>query len=47
MKSDALPEKDIPVFKKEHVDAMGPAARGIAEILRDAGWIRIDGRKAK
>lgn len=41
MKIDAAPIKDIPVFKSESIQAMGPAAQGIAAILKDAGWIKV------
>jgi len=41
MKIDPAPIKDIPVFKSESIRAMGPAAQGIAAILKDAGWIKV------
>lgn len=33
--------REVPVFKADVIRAMSPAGRGIAEILRDAGWIKI------
>ncbi|MGA2161315.1 MAG: hypothetical protein ABSG28_03820 [Methanoregula sp.] len=40
MALSAKPDK-VAVFSNESIRAMGPAAQGIAQILKDAGWIQI------
>ena len=35
------PEKDIPVFSRQVIEAMSVSGKGIAKILEDAKWIKI------
>jgi hypothetical protein len=35
-------KKSVPVFSAESIRAMGPAAQGIAQILKEAEWIKVE-----